>query len=66
MRVQKLGDVEAQTFADLLLQLGNGDISETNGEIELPRKPGNKVGTMEEFISKMNPDISNIYTKRLE
>lgn len=50
----------AQRFDDLLLQIGNGDVTESNGEIELPMELGNKVKSMEELILSVYPDIGNV------
>ena len=46
MRVHLHGDANAREFTDLLLQLGDGRVQETNGHIEITNKLGQAVANL--------------------
>ncbi|XP_043474367.1 ATP-dependent DNA helicase pif1-like [Leptopilina heterotoma] len=55
MRVQLQGEQEAQQFSDLLLKIGQGDVEDNNGFIDVPSSLCTTVTSQEELINNVFP-----------
>ena len=66
MRVHLKGDVFADQFSKLLLQIGNGEYPETDGKIQIQPNLASVVSTVDELIERIYPDIQNLHHKTTE
>lgn len=60
MRVHLNGDASAGEFAKLLLEIGNGKVPETNGEIEVTDEMGQIVHSLENLLASVYPNVSKL------
>ncbi|KAL1448236.1 hypothetical protein WDU94_012242 [Cyamophila willieti] len=63
MRVHLRGDTESGEFAKMLLDIGEGNIPEENGEILLNSSMGTVLNSLEELELRVFPDVSSIQHK---
>ena len=63
-RVYRLGDQSAESFSNLLLDIGNGniEIDPTDGMIDVPDGCGTIVNTEDMLIESVYPEFSQNYT----
>jgi len=57
------GDESAAQFSKIILDIGEGKLNETDGEIKITRNIGNTWNTSEELISAVYNDVSLLHTK---
>ena len=60
MRVHLLGDKNAGEFSKLLLQIGDGKLPETDGQVNIPDQLCTVVSTLEELTTSVYPGIENL------
>ncbi|XP_044594412.1 uncharacterized protein LOC123271894 [Cotesia glomerata] len=63
MRVHLYGDLNAEEFSSMLLEIGNGNVEEENGKIKIPTGIGTIVSNLDELIKNVYPDVKNLKTK---
>jgi len=63
MRAHLYGDESAAQFSKVLLDIGEGKLKETDGEIEITRNIGNTWNTSEELIAAVYDDVSLLHTR---
>ena len=63
MRVRQEGDPSALQFSNLLLDIGEGNITDENGEVSLSKELCEVVHSIEDLIEKVYPDIKDIKNK---
>ncbi|XP_074109291.1 ATP-dependent DNA helicase PIF1-like [Cotesia typhae] len=63
MRVHLYGDLNAEEFSSMLLEIGNGNVEEENGKIKIPTGIGTMVSNLDELIKNVYPDVKNLKTK---
>ncbi|XP_029342279.1 uncharacterized protein LOC115033590 [Acyrthosiphon pisum] len=66
MRVHLGEEKFAGGFADLLLEIGNGDYPSFNEMVTIPENLCTVVTTVQDLISKIYPDIAHIHDKPME
>jgi hypothetical protein len=66
MRVYLEEEKFSGRFADLLLEIGNGDYPSVNEMITIPENLCTVVTTVQDLISKIYPDITYIHDKPIE
>jgi len=66
MRVHLREEKFAGGFADLLLEIGNGDYPSFEEMITIPENVCTVVTTVQDLISKIYPDIAHIHDKPME
>ncbi|XP_053598611.1 uncharacterized protein LOC128668836 [Microplitis demolitor] len=60
MRVHIQHDLRAEEFSKLLIDIGNGQISEVDGRISIPDNLGDIVDDLTTLTDKIYPDINKI------
>lgn len=66
MRVHLGGDISAGKFSELLLQIGDGEYPESDGNVIIPADLGLVVTTLPKLIAKIYPDIADIKNKSMD
>ena len=66
MRVLLSGDTSVEEFAKILLDIGDGKMIERDCEIEITKNIGNACRILEELMSIVYGDISNINSQSNE
>jgi hypothetical protein len=66
MRVYLEEEKFSSSFADLLLEIGNGDYPSVNEIITIPENLCKAITMVQDLISKIYPDIAHIHDKPME